>query len=98
MITLTLDIEVGELLGMVALIDALSPALHNALRQSKDVQVLSLEMTVRTTNALEKAGIVSIDQLVKMKKRQVMQLPNLGRKSFRELEEVLAIRGLSLAP
>lgn len=56
----------------------------------------NLEMTVRTTNALRYADILTVEQLLMCSVADLLKIPNLGRKSINELREVLASRGMTL--
>jgi len=56
----------------------------------------TLQMTVRTTNALIGHGILTLDQLVFKTEIDLLRIEGLGRKSVREVKEVLAEKGLCL--
>ena len=55
-----------------------------------------LELTVRTSNCLKEAKIHTVGQLEQWTKNELMRLPNLGRKSLKEVEEQLEKMGLKL--
>lgn len=55
-----------------------------------------LELNVRPANCMKCAGIVTIGDLVEHTDEEVKNLRNLGSKSFDEIVEKLAERGLSL--
>jgi DNA-directed RNA polymerase alpha subunit len=61
-----------------------------------DMQVQSLELSARARNALQLGGIMTVDQLMRSTPRQLKRLPNFGRKSLAEVEELLAINGFRL--
>ena len=55
-----------------------------------------LELNVRPANCMKRAGIVTIGDLIKKTDEEVKNLRNLGSKSFDEIVDKLAERGLSL--
>ena len=55
-----------------------------------------LSMTCRTENCLKSAQIRTISDLVANTANDLMKIPNLGRKSLKEIIEELAQRGLKL--
>ncbi|MGN1394488.1 MAG: DNA-directed RNA polymerase subunit alpha [Succinivibrionaceae bacterium] len=55
-----------------------------------------LELTVRSANCLKAEQIQYIGDLVQCTEVELLQTPNLGRKSLNEIKDVLAQRGLSL--
>jgi|APGre2960657404_1045060.scaffolds.fasta_scaffold234915_2 DNA-directed RNA polymerase subunit alpha len=58
--------------------------------------VEELELTVRTSNCLKEAKIFTIGQLQQWTEDELLRLPNLGRKSLKEVIEQLQARGLKL--
>ena len=62
-----------------------------------DTKIDQLELSIRTTNALELENIFSIRDLVKKAPAELLRLPNFGRKSLNEVKEVLHAMSLSLA-
>lgn len=58
------------------------------------VCVETLELSVRADNALRNAGIMYIYQLTRMRRARVLELKNIGWKSFREIAAALKTRGL----
>jgi Bacterial RNA polymerase, alpha chain C terminal domain len=61
-----------------------------------DLPVDTLELTVRSMNCLHAERILTIRDLTAKTERDLLDTPNLGRKSLREIIEVLATRGLKL--
>lgn len=55
-----------------------------------------LELTVRSANCLKAENINYIGDLVQKTENELLQTPNLGKKSLTEIKDVLASRSLSL--
>jgi DNA-directed RNA polymerase subunit alpha len=55
-----------------------------------------LELTVRSANCLKAENIYYIGDLIQRTENELLNTPNLGRKSLNEIKEVLASRGLTL--
>lgn len=55
-----------------------------------------LELTVRSANCLKAENINFIGDLVQKSENELLQTPNLGKKSLTEIKDVLASRALSL--
>ena len=51
---------------------------------------------MRSYNCLTRAGISSVEELVKMTEEEMMKVRNLGRKSLEEVQQKLEELGLSL--
>lgn len=58
--------------------------------------VSELEFIVRTDNALKSIGILTVYDLVQKTERDLMKVPNLGKKSLNEIKDVLKSKGLHL--
>lgn len=58
--------------------------------------VSELEFIVRTDNALKSIGIITVYDLVQKTERDLMKVPNLGKKSLNEIKDVLKSKGLHL--
>lgn len=55
-----------------------------------------LEITVRTSNALKKANIQYITDLIKLTESEVRVIPGIGVACLNEIKDVLKEHGLSL--
>lgn len=88
-----------------------NPELNNVIYQSGDTvtggdaavkadildrPIEDLELNVRPANCMKRAGIVTIGDLVQHTDEEVKNLRNLGSKSFDEIVDKLAERGLAL--
>tara|TARA_R100000742_G_C4198720_1_gene28499 strand:- start:60 stop:452 length:393 start_codon:yes stop_codon:yes gene_type:complete len=49
-----------------------------------------LELSIRTSNCLQNAGIEYVYQLVQKTDREMLKIKNFGRKSFFEIKEILS--------
>jgi DNA-directed RNA polymerase subunit alpha len=55
-----------------------------------------LELSVRSANCLQNAGIKYIGELVQKSEAEMLKTKNFGRKSLNEIKEILQTMGLSL--
>ena len=55
-----------------------------------------LELSVRSANCLQQANIKSIGDLVQRTEAEMLKTKNFGRKSLKEIKEILAEMGLAL--
>ena len=58
--------------------------------------VEELELSVRSANCLQNANIHLIGELVQKTEAEMLKTKNFGRKSLKEIKEILADMGLSL--
>ena len=78
------------------------PAAPQALESKEEVnenlfkRVDELELSVRSANCLQNAGIEYIYQLVEKSEAEMLKTKNFGRKSLNEIKDLLAELGLSL--
>ena len=68
-----------------------TPFNDNLLRR-----VDELELSVRSANCLAQAGIRYIGELVQRSEAEMLKTKNFGRKSLKEIKEILADMGLHL--
>ncbi|HHT68414.1 MAG TPA: DNA-directed RNA polymerase subunit alpha [Firmicutes bacterium] len=61
-----------------------------------EMTVEELDLSVRSYNCLKRAGINSVDELVRKTEEDMMKVRNLGKKSLAEIKEKLGDLGLSL--
>jgi DNA-directed RNA polymerase subunit alpha len=59
-------------------------------------RVDELELSVRSANCLAQAGIKYIGELVQRSEAEMLKTKNFGRKSLKEIKEILSDMGLSL--
>lgn len=58
--------------------------------------VESLDLTVRSSNALKAEGVRYVGDLVQQSEEELLKTPNLGRKSLTEIKDILARHELTL--
>lgn len=61
-----------------------------------EMTVEDLDLSVRSYNCLKRAGINTVDELVRKSEEDMMKVRNLGKKSLQEIREKLSDLGLSL--
>ncbi len=61
------------------------------------MSIEELDLSVRPLNCLKRAGIFTVEELVKKTEEDMLKVRNLGRKSLEEVVNKLAALGLSLA-
>ena len=61
-----------------------------------DKSIDDLDLSVRSYNCLKRAGISTVEELVKMTEEDMMKVRNLGRKSLEEVQQRLGELGLGL--
>jgi DNA-directed RNA polymerase subunit alpha len=66
------------------------------LNENLDKSVDELELSVRSANCLQNANIRYIGELVQKTEAEMLKTKNFGRKSLKEIKEILAEMGLSL--
>jgi len=71
--------------------DSAEPFNENLLRS-----VDELELSVRSANCLQNANIRLIGELVQKSEAEMLKTKNFGRKSLKEIKEILSEMGLSL--
>lgn len=69
---------------------------HPGLNENLFRSVAELELSVRSANCLQNAGIKYIGELVQKTEAEMLKTKNFGRKSLNEIKEILQSMGLSL--
>jgi DNA-directed RNA polymerase subunit alpha len=69
---------------------------EESTRHYLDQPVDELELSVRSSNCLKSANITYIGELVQRTEQDMLKTKNFGRKSLRELKEILESKGLYL--
>jgi len=86
-----INFEENEEQGYVATIGEDEPVNENLFRS-----VDELELSVRSANCLQNANISLIGELVQKTEQDMLKTKNFGRKSLKEIKEILQQMGLSL--
>ncbi len=73
-----------------------APADDEPLNENLFRSVEELELSVRSANCLQNASIHLIGELVQRTEADMLKTKNFGRKSLKEIKEILADMGLSL--
>lgn len=61
-----------------------------------DMSIEELDLSVRSYNCLKRAGINTVEELIRRTEEDMMKVRNLGKKSLQEVKEKLAALNLSL--
>lgn len=61
-----------------------------------EITIEELDLSVRSYNCLKRAGINTVEELIKRNEEEMMKVRNLGRKSLEEVQQKLASLGLCL--
>jgi DNA-directed RNA polymerase subunit alpha len=72
------------------------PIAEEKLNENLFRSVDELELSVRSANCLQNANIRTIGELVQKTEAEMLKTKNFGRKSLKEIKEILAEMGLSL--
>lgn len=60
----------------------------------RDMEVRQMHLSVRSTNALEKAGLLTAGEISAAGKEKVLHINNIGQKCFLEITDIMAKLGL----
>lgn len=69
---------------------------HEITNEDLNRSVEELELTVRSANCLKAANIKTIGDLIQKSENEMLETKNFGRKSLREIKDILTSMGLSL--
>jgi DNA-directed RNA polymerase subunit alpha len=72
------------------------PVQEAVLNENLFRSVDELELSVRSANCLQNANIKTIGDLVQKTEAEMLKTKNFGRKSLKEIKEILSEMGLSL--
>lgn len=76
--------------------EEIKPVEEQKLNENLFRSVDELELSVRSANCLQNANIKTIGDLVQKTEAEMLKTKNFGRKSLKEIKEILAEMGLSL--
>lgn len=63
--------------------------------RAQEHDITALGLSPRVQNALQRAGIISIGQLMRLKDSEILGIPNIGPKGLDEIKSKLAVESLS---
>lgn len=86
-------IQISEKAGQI---DYIKEEEKDETEKVYEMKMEELNMSVRLFNALKRAGIYTVGQLMKMNEEDIIKIRNLGRKSLKELKECLSEHDLEL--
>lgn len=73
-------------------------AIDEGLEAKMNMSIHELDLSVRATNCLESANVNTVQDLVQMSDRQLLELRSFGKTSLDEVKRKLSDLGLSLRP
>src|SRR5438067_2039410 len=79
----------------MAAAEALEPGKIAIPPHVAEMPIEDLNLTVRTYNCLKRSGITKVGQILQMDRKELLGVRNFGQKSYDELQEALASRGLT---
>lgn len=82
--------------GGEPVLEGASELLPASINEHLDKSVEELELSVRSYNCLKNANIRTLRELVQKTEGDMLKTKNFGRKSLKEIKEILAEMGLSL--
>ena len=77
-------------------VDILVSKDNDEQQKTLNMNIEDLDLSVRPLNCLKRAGILTVEDLVKRSEDDMLKVRNLGRKSLDEVIEKLKNMGLSL--
>ena len=90
---LDLFVDLSEEIGSKSTVVEKAEAQHDKVLE---MTIEELDFSVRSFNCLKRAGINTVEELIKKDEEEMMKVRNLGRKSLEEVQQKLAALGLSL--
>lgn len=69
---------------------------EEAIDKLMEMTIEELDLSVRSYNCLKRAGINTVEELIRKTEEDMMKVRNLGKKSLQEVKEKLGALGLSL--
>lgn len=60
-------------------------------KKDTNCSIMELDLSVRSYNCLKRAGINTIEELMKVEDEQLLRLRNMGKKSFKEIKDKLKV-------
>jgi DNA-directed RNA polymerase subunit alpha len=73
----------------------MAEAVEEPTNKYQNMTIEDLELSVRSYNCLKRAGIQTVEELTQKTEEDMMKVRNLGKKSLKEVKEVLISYGLN---
>ena len=73
----------------------MAEAVEEQTNKYQNMTIEDLELSVRSYNCLKRAGIQTVEELTQKTEEDMMKVRNLGKKSLKEVKEVLISYGLN---
>lgn len=70
---------------------------ENVKEKVLEMSIEEMDLSVRSFNCLKRANINTVEDLISRSGEDMIKVRNLGRKSLEEVQNKLAMMGLSLA-
>lgn len=89
----------GQFIGLsenVSDVEIIKPSAPETTNKVLEITIEELDLSVRSYNCLKRAGINTVEELIKRNEEEMMKVRNLGRKSLEEVQQKLANLGLGL--
>ena len=84
-----------EINSIVEDVEVIAEAKVESTNKFQNMTIDDLELSVRSNNCLKRAGIQTVEELIQKTEEDMMKVRNLGKKSLKEIKEVIASYGLS---
>ena len=84
-----------EINSIVQDVEVIAESKVETTNKFQNMTIDDLELSVRSFNCLKRAGIQTVEELMQKTEEDMMKVRNLGKKSLKEVKEVLASYGLS---
>ena len=84
-----------ELSSQAKLTDIMAEVVEEQTNKYQNMTIEDLELSVRSYNCLKRAGIQTVEELTQKTEEDMMKVRNLGKKSLKEVKEVLISYGLN---
>ena len=84
-----------ELSSAAKYTDIMAEAVEEPTNKYQNMTIEDLELSVRSYNCLKRAGIQTVEELTQKTEEDMMKVRNLGKKSLKEVKEVLISYGLN---
>ena len=84
-----------EINSIVEDVEVLAESKVETVNKFQNMTIDDLELSARSQNCLKRAGIQNVEELMQKTEEDMMKVRNLGKKSLKEVKEVLASYGLS---